>query len=169
MHRSIRFKDGTKNSSTGYEIWKFAGPDDDTDPIRIVTGGGPSPVNEAAITPCIFDGRLYVGSQLNPLSNITGGFKAADIIRINADDTWETVVGPESISGFNSGFDHWPNTYIWSMTVHEGWLYAATYDQVSPTFHSPHRLFPALRGWVFDLLISEMKGNYTDIRFPFGL
>ena len=126
---------GTKNDVSGYEIWKLAGPDGDAEPVLIVSAGGPSPVNEAAITPCVFGNQLYIGSQLNPLANITGGFKAADIIRISADDTWETVVGPGSISGFGSGFDHWPNTYIWSMTIHDGWLYAATYDQVSPFFN----------------------------------
>jgi hypothetical protein len=126
---------GTKNEARGYEIWKLAGPDPDAAPSPVVTGGGPSAVNEAAITPCVFGDRLYIGSQLNPLANLTAGGKAADIIRISADDAWETVVGPDSISGFDSGFDHWPNTYIWSMTVHDGWLYAATYDQVSPFFN----------------------------------
>jgi hypothetical protein len=97
---------GTKNEDQGYEIWKLAGPSGDEAPVAVVTGGGPSAVNEAAITPCVFGNQLYIGSQLNPLANITGGFTAPDIIRISADDTWETVVGPGSISGFDSGFDH---------------------------------------------------------------
>jgi hypothetical protein len=126
---------GTKNEAQGYEIWKLAGPDDDAGPVPVVTGGGPSRVNEAAVTPCVFQDHLYIGSQLNPLANLTAGLKAADIIRISMDDTWETVVGPGSISGYGSGFDHWPNTYIWSMAVHDGWLYTATYDQVSPFFN----------------------------------
>jgi hypothetical protein len=126
---------GTKNDVQGYEIWKLLGPDGDEMPVAVVSGGGPSAINESAITPCVFGNQLYVGSQLNPLSNLTAGFKGADIIRISADDTWETVVGPGSISGFDSGFHHWPNTYIWSMTVHDGWLYAATYDQVSAFFN----------------------------------
>jgi hypothetical protein len=126
---------GTKNEARGYQVWKLAGPDGDETPVMVVANGGPSPSNESAITPCVFADQLYIGSALNPLKNITEGFKAADIIRISTDDTWETVVGPDSISGFDSGFDHWPNTYIWSMTVHHGWLYTATYDQISPFFN----------------------------------
>jgi len=126
---------GTQNETDGYEIWKLAGPGGATEPVLVVAQGGPSTANLSAITTCVFAGKLYVGSQLDPLSNLTRGFKAADIIRINPDDTWETVVGPNSISGFDSGFNHWPNTYIWSMAVHDSWLYAATYDQVSPFFN----------------------------------
>jgi hypothetical protein len=126
---------GTKNAVSGYEVWKLAGPDGNADPVLVVADGATSPLNEAVATPCVFRGQLYLGSQLNPMSNVTRGFKAADIIRINPDDTWETVVGPDSLSGFGSGFDHWPNTYIWSMVVHEDWLYASAYDQVSPFFN----------------------------------
>ena len=126
---------GTKNEAQGYQVWRLAGPNGDEAPVMVLNNGGPSAVNEAAITPCVFGGQLYVGSQLNPLANFTAGLKAADIIRISADDSWETVVGPGSVGGIDSGFDHWPNTYIWSMAVHDGWLYSATYDQVSPVFN----------------------------------
>lgn len=126
---------GTMNKVAGYEIWKLLGPDGQQGRVQIVGGGGPSPANHGAITPCVFQGQLYIGSQLDPLSNLTNGFKASDIIRIHENDDWETVVGPDSISGFDSGFNHWPNTYIWSMAVHDDWFYAATYDQVSPFFN----------------------------------
>lgn len=126
---------GTMNPTAGYQVWKLEGPGDDAAPRKIVDNGGPSPNNQSAITPCVFGNKLYIGNMINPAANIASGFKAADIIRIDPDDSWETVVGPGSISGFDSGFDHWPNTYIWSMTVHDGWLYAATYDQVSAFFN----------------------------------
>jgi len=125
---------GTSNPDRGYEVWKLEGPQAGG-PVRVVANGGPSAGNESAITPCVFGGRLYLGSQLNPMGNITRGLKGADIIRIDENDNWEVVVGPYSISGFKSGFNHWPNTYIWCMTIHDGWLYAATYDQVSAFFN----------------------------------
>jgi hypothetical protein len=125
---------GTMNEN-GYQVWKLEGPQGQEDPVLIVDQGGPSPANESAITPIVYKDHLYLGNMINPASNIASGFKAADIIRINRDDEWETVVGPLGISGFESGFNHWPNTYIWAMTIHEGWLYAATYDQVSAFFN----------------------------------
>jgi hypothetical protein len=131
---------GTRNRNTGYEVWKLAGPDDQAAPVRVVDGGGPSPINEAASTPCVFDGKLYLGNQLNPLASLTHPGQAADLIRIYPDDSWETVVGPDSISGYNSGFNHWPNAYIWSMAVHDGWFYVATYDQITPLLNIPELL-----------------------------
>ena len=148
---------GTKNEQAGYEIWKLEGPDGAAGPVQVVAGGGPSPINEAVITPCIYGGQLYMGSQLNPLSNLTGGFKGADIIRINPDDTWEIVVGPGSLTGIESGFGHWPNTYIWSMAVHEGWLYTATYDQVSPFFNVLENLDQVIKA-----LLRRRRANFVE-------
>jgi hypothetical protein len=126
---------GTMNLATGYEVWKLEGPDTNADPIKIISNGGPSPTNELAGTALVFQGKLYIGGMLNPISNIINGFRAADLIRIDANDEWEIVAGPGSISGYGPGFDHWPNTYFWSMAVHENWFYCATYDQVSPFFN----------------------------------
>jgi hypothetical protein len=154
---------GTKNDVRGYQIWRLAGPCGDEAPVQVVADGGPSPLNEAAITPCVFRKRLYIGSQLNPFANIAAGFKAADIIRIRKNDSWETVVGPNSIIGFESGFNHWPNTYIWSMAIHEGWLYTATYDQVSPFFNVLENL-----DRVFDALIRARQANFFEQRWRAG-
>jgi hypothetical protein len=126
---------GTSNPAQGYEVWKLEGPASKSAPVKVVEGGGPSSANESAITPFVFQDKLYLGNMINPMANIVSGFKAADIIRIGADDTWEVVVGPSSITGYDSGFNHWPNTYIWSMEYHDGWLYTATYDQVSAFFN----------------------------------
>jgi hypothetical protein len=122
---------GTQNDAEGYEIWKLEGPSEKNGPVPLVLNGGPSSANQSAITPYVFQGKLYYGNMINPYANLAGGLKAADIIRIHPDDTWETLVGPGSITGWDSGFDHWPNTYIWWMEQHDGWLYASTYDQVS--------------------------------------
>lgn len=131
---------GTMNLANGCQIWKLLGPGGNAPPVRIVANGGPSPVNESAITPCVFQGGLYWGAMIYMHSNVLKGLRAADIIRINADDTWETVVGPQSLSGFASGFNHWPNSYVWSMTVHDGWIYAGTFDQATVLASIPDRL-----------------------------
>ncbi len=139
---------GTSNPSEGCEVWKFAGPDGAA-PELIVDNGGPAFVNEAFATPFVFQRRLYFGTQINPFGSITAGFKAADLIRINPDDTWETVVGPGGISGFDSGFNNKLNIYIWQMEKHEGWLYASTYDQLSALFNvieNLDQLFLAISG-----------------------
>lgn len=140
---------GTLNDVEGYEVWKLEGVGESLITTRVIAAGGPSAANEAAITACVFGEHLYVGCQLSPVSNVTSGLKAADLVRVAADDSWETVVGPNSLSGLDSGFDHWPNSYIWSMVTEGGWLYAATYDQVSPFFNmlsQPVRLIKALTG-----------------------
>jgi len=89
---------------------------------------------------CAFGDALYVGTGIQ-----NGGYDrvhrvgpaAAELIRIYPDDSWEMVVGdaratPDGYknpaSGMGPGFDNFFNGYIWRMAVHEGCLYAATYD-----------------------------------------
>ncbi|GMW01294.1 MAG: hypothetical protein AMXMBFR84_24310 [Candidatus Hydrogenedentota bacterium] len=123
---------GTANYETGFEIWRCEGPDKAA-PVRIMNNGGPDMRNDIAGSPCIFNGHLYFGSIIffgfNPQRRT--GFKGSDIVRIYPDDSWETVVGPESVSGYDSGFNHFTNAYLWWMETHDGWLYAGTWDQAS--------------------------------------
>ncbi|HVP10481.1 MAG TPA: hypothetical protein VMV94_04740, partial [Phycisphaerae bacterium] len=130
---------GTSNLAQGYEIWKLEGPNGGG-PTLVVGAGGPSATNESAITPCVFRDRLYWGAMIYMHTNVLKGLKAADIIRLDANDQWETVVGPNSISGIGSGFNHWPNTYIWSMCEYGGWLYAGTFDQGGNLVNLPETL-----------------------------
>jgi hypothetical protein len=126
---------GTKNDVTGFEIWKIrpnAALPGGFEYVKVVENGGPSAHNENAGMPIVFKGKLYYGTQLyvagvNPTSG--NGFQGCDIIRIDENDDWETVVGPDSISGYESGFNHFTNAYLWWMEEHEGWLYAGTFDQ----------------------------------------
>jgi hypothetical protein len=126
---------GTKNDIDGFDIWKLrprAAGSDDYEYVRVVSGGGPSAHNENAGMPIVFKNKLYFGTQLyiagfNPTSG--NAFEGCDIIRINEDDSWETIVGPESLSGYESGFNHFTNSYLWWMEEHDGWLYASTFDQ----------------------------------------
>ncbi len=126
---------GTKNDVDGFDIWKLrpqSPGSDEYEYVRVVSGGGPSSHNENAGMPIVFQDKLYFGTQLyiagfNPSSG--NAFQGCDIIRINEDDTWETVVGPDSLSGYGSGFNHFTNSYLWWMEEHDGWLYASTFDQ----------------------------------------
>ncbi|MFA6244828.1 MAG: hypothetical protein WC655_28045, partial [Candidatus Hydrogenedentales bacterium] len=121
---------GTKNDAEGYEVWKLEGPGKNG-AVKVVDSGATDTRNEIAGTPCIFKGDLYVGSIIffgfNPAQ--ASGFKGCDIIRINDLDEWETVVGPNSLSGYDSGFNFFTNSYCWWMEEHDGWLYAGTWDQ----------------------------------------
>ncbi len=121
---------GTLNKTTGFEVWKLAGPGGGVDPIQVVANGGPDPANETALTMCVFQDKLYVGTMINHVRALMA-FKGCDLIRIDENDQWETVVGPGSLSGYGSGFDHWSNVYVWSMVEHDGWFYAGTYDQMA--------------------------------------
>lgn len=147
---------GTMNLVDGYQIWKLEGPDEGTAPQLIVGNGGPSPVNESAITPCIFQGKLYFGNMIYHMTSIMNGLKGSDIIRISQDDTWESVIGPDGIGGYGSGFNHWPNTYIWSMCVHGEWMYAGTYDQVT----SLSAMLDAINGMVAGFM--PFKSTHAD-------
>jgi len=150
---------GTLNQSTGYEVWKLAGPNGDEPPVQIVANGGPDPRNDIAGTPKIFKGKLYIGSLIFQGGfnvETLNGFKGCDIIRIDENDHWETVVGKNSISGYDSGFNHFTNAYLWWMEEHDGWLYASTYDQAAmlqPLVEYLPELIPALiNGELGDLL-----------------
>ncbi len=117
---------GTANAVDGYEIWKLEGPGEGP-PVKVVTAGGPDPRNQSAATPLVFRDALYYGSQIA----FGMKFKGCDLIRIHADDRWETVVGPEGLSGYGPGFDNASNAYLWWMAEHGGRLYAGTCDTAS--------------------------------------
>jgi len=116
---------------TGFEVWRLEGPGENgAAPVQVVANGGPDPRNEGAADAHVFNGKLYVGTGIvfgyNPVTG--NGFKGADLIRIDENDNWETVVGPNSVSGYESGFGHFSNAYLWKMEEHDGWLYAGTFD-----------------------------------------
>lgn len=121
---------GTQNPAQGCEVWKLEGPDGGG-PVRVVERGGPQALNEAAMTMGVFGGHLYVGTQASFLMRMIGGLKPADLFRIDANDNWETVAGPNSIGGEESGFGEPGNAYVWSMCEHDGWFYVGTYDIVT--------------------------------------
>lgn len=122
---------GTHNPKQGAEVWKLAGPEPSAAPVRIIKGGGPRWLNEAAMTMYVFQDHLYVGTQASFLWRMIGGLKASDLLRIDTEDHWETVAGPNSIGGEKSGFGERGNAYVWSMCEHDGWFYVGTYDIIT--------------------------------------
>ena len=121
---------GTHNPLQGCEVWKLEGPDPNAPPVRVIANGGPRWLNEAAMTLYVFQDHLYVGTQASFIMRMIGGLKPADLLRIDTNDKWEAVAGPNSVGGEKSGFGENGNAYMWSMCEHEGWLYVGTYDIV---------------------------------------
>jgi len=122
----------------GFQIWKTDG--EGPLPFRwkkiVDVGAGRGALNQIAIAMHEFNGALYVGSGIQ-----NGGFDwrnnvgpaAAEIIRINADDTWDLIVGnprgdDKPLSGLTAGFNNHFSGYLWRMDVHDNWLYAGTLD-----------------------------------------
>ena len=97
-------------------------------------------LNEYAISMCAFKNRLYVGTGcgiggLDFINNI--GPAAAEMIRINTDDTWQLVCGerrntPDGfkipLSQMSAGLGNPCVGYFWRMEVYDDWLYVSATD-----------------------------------------
>lgn len=128
---------GTMNIHEGFEVWKTDA--EGAPPYQwkkvLACGAYRGKLNQIAMTLISFRGHLYVGSAIQNCSfdfdnNI--GPAAPEMIRINPDDSWDIVFGeprmtPDGfkvpLSGLGSGLGNPFSGYIWSMCVHEGWLY----------------------------------------------
>ena len=132
----------TLNPTQGFQLWKTAqgeGP-----PYRwrrvLTAGAYRGNLNQAAISLCVFGDALYLGTGIQH-----GGFDrthrvgpaGAEVLRVHPDDSWDLIVGEPRLtsrglklplSGLGPGFNDLFNGYVWRMTVHEGWLYASTYN-----------------------------------------
>jgi len=131
---------GTLNVNEGFQIWKTAGDSDPPFRWKKVLGSGADRgrLNQIAMSLCPFGDALYVGSGIQNCSfdyDYNVGPAPPEILRIYPDDTWELVVGEPRItssglkiplSGLGPGFDSPFAGYLWSLAVHDGWLYAGT-------------------------------------------
>ena len=103
-------------------------------------GAGRGALNQMVMSFLRFKGALYIGTGIQGGGNDRVnkiGPAAAELIRINADGTWDLIVGEvrdvdgkrrEPLSGLRSGFGNFFNGYVWTLGEHNGWLYAGTYD-----------------------------------------
>ncbi|MEW5801877.1 MAG: hypothetical protein AB1847_07190 [bacterium] len=97
-------------------------------------------LNEYVISMRVFQNRLYIGTGCG-----LGGFDfvskvgpaAAEMIRINPDDSWQLVCGKKrnTPDGLKVPISHLPagmgnpfSGYFWRMAVHRDWLYVSTMD-----------------------------------------
>jgi len=103
-------------------------------------GAGRGPLNQMVMSIFRFKDAVYVGTGIqgggNDRVNKVGP-AAAELIRINSDDTWDLIVGEprdvdgkrrEPLSGLRAGFGNFFNGYMWTLEAHDGWLYAGTND-----------------------------------------
>jgi hypothetical protein len=178
---------GTYDLAGGYSVYKTQA----TGPapyqfIPVVTGGGgltPSP-SGSVVSMTVSNGRLYVGTAF-----------PAEMIRINADDTWDLVEGTPRVyngqnknplTGLGDGFDNGFNVHIWRMIDFNNTLYAGTYNS-SIIWKNDHKIEPLIKnvmglqlfgtsdGWYWSTITLDGFGNMFDFGVrnlastPYGL
>lgn len=133
---------GTMNPNEGFQIWKTSAQGAPPYQWELVMdkGGHRGQLNQIAMTLTAFNDHLYVGTAIqgggrDPDLNV--GPAPCEILRIRPDNSWDVVVGdprmtPQGLkvplSGLGAGFGKFAAGYLWSMNVHDGWLYAGTFD-----------------------------------------
>ncbi len=128
---------GTLNIYEGFQVWKT---DAEGEPPfaweKVVSQGAyRGKLNQMGMTLVHFNGSIYVGSAIQNCSwdhDYKVGPAAPEVIRINPDDSGDLIMceprmTPDGLkiplSGLGPGFNNPFAGYIWSMCVHEGWLY----------------------------------------------
>ncbi len=168
---------GTMNVNEGFQIWKT---DAQGEPpyhwYKVMScGGHRGQLNQIVLTLRAFGDHLYVGSAVqeggyDQVNSI--GPAAAEIIRINRDDSWDLLVGDPRItpdglkvplSGMGAGFGKPFAGYIWAMCGHEGWFYVGTLDwfvhlQFSDSKCWPKELRLSLPKRKMEQLLKEFSG-----------
>jgi hypothetical protein len=131
--------------------------------------------NEGVSAICEFKGALYMGTGI-----ANGGFHrefqvgpaAAELIRLWPDDTWDLIMGnprttPQGLkvplSGYHAGFDNFFNGYVWRMAVHDGHLYAGTFNWIQSLPYMPMEMWPedaahVLQRWGLETLLRNYGG-----------
>ena len=122
----------------GFQVWRTLG--EEKPPYHwekiIDKGAGRGALNQGTVSMKAFKGALYVGTGIQ-----NGGYDhrfnigpaAAEIIRINADNSYDIIVGnprdgKRPLSKLTAGFNNYFSGYIWRMEVHDNWLYVGTMD-----------------------------------------
>ncbi len=131
---------GTGNPEEGFQVWRTAAQGKPPFKWECVMNRGAyrHTLNEVAIAMAAFKGALYIGTGIPGLGydkTYDVGPAAAELIRLNADGSWDLIVGtprftPDGLkvplSAMGPGFDDTQNTVFWSMGVHDGSLYVGT-------------------------------------------
>jgi hypothetical protein len=131
-------------NNSGFELWRS--DCEGNPPYRwervIEQGACRGAENQGVVSMTVFKEALYLGTGIQ-----NGGYDrtnkigpaGAEIIRVNADDSWDLIVGEtrstpvgrkEALSALQPGFGNLFNGYVWSMAEHDGWLYVGTMDSL---------------------------------------
>jgi hypothetical protein len=131
-------------NNSGFELW--CSDCEGNPPYRwtrvIEQGAYRGAENQGVASMTVFEGALYLGTGIQ-----NGGYDrankigpaGAEIIRVNADNSWDLIVGEsrstpagrkEALSALQPGFGNLFNGYIWAMAEHAGWLYVGTMDSM---------------------------------------
>lgn len=164
-------------NNTGFELWRS--PCVGNPPYRwfkvIEKGAYRGPENQAVASMAVFKDALYLGTGIqnggyDRTNNI--GPAGAEVIRVNADDSWDILVGEarmtplgrkEPLAALQPGFGNLFNGYIWSMAEHDGWLYVGTMDSMSwvewlDLAHYPERTRTFVEGVGLDNILKNEAG-----------
>ena len=129
---------GTTNSERGFGLWrtKATGEPPFTWEQVLAAGAGRHTLNERVSAMAVFDSALYLAAGASPeaAEASCGGPLGAEIIRLEANNSWELIVGtprfspdglkvPMSVMG--PGFDNPDNTLVSALAAHDGCLYFA--------------------------------------------
>ncbi len=115
----------------GVQVWRTNGKEPKVnDWTLVVDNGFGDSDNVICLSIGIFKNHLYVsGTKELPLSWAIP--RGADIVRIDKNDNWEVVVGPNSVSGTWSGFFNPFNVYAWQIQEYNGKLLVTTFDDAT--------------------------------------
>ena len=182
---------GTYNPYQGYGVMKTRaqGPP----PYRLVTvvaAGAyhpePGGASKSVVSMHVYGGRLYVGTGTQ-----------TEIIRINADDTWDLVIGPPRLvpsangaaewkyptSGLDAGFGQTLNDHAWQMEEFFQQLYIGTFNasigSKNDAVHAPllahnmgAHLYRTEDGWYVNAVTTDGFAKPSEPgsgRFDFGI
>lgn len=133
---------GTLNWRRGYQVWRTTARG--RPPYRwtkiLGDGADRGPLNQVALSMCVFGGCLYVGSGIQG-----GGYDkahrvgpaAAELVRIHPDLRWDLVVGAprgtrigpkDAVGHAEPGFGNPFAGYFWRLCEYDEQLYVSTYD-----------------------------------------
>lgn len=166
---------GTVNCQ-GFQVWRTDGEGKPPFHWTLVVDKGAyrGPKNQCAFSMEVFKDALFVGTGI-----MNGGFDVknnigpagSEVIRINADGSWDLIVGlardtPKGrirpLSSLTPGFNNLFNGYFWRMAVHEDWLYLCTCNILSLLLYWSADLVkgqhPALDYIGIDTMVNNQSG-----------